>query len=101
MDEPRYILGQLTDDFREMTPDPQYNWCCGGGGGLVALGEETLDFRMKSARIKVDQVKDTGATILATACENCHTQLSNLNDHYKMNVRVEFLSSMVADALVR
>jgi Fe-S oxidoreductase len=100
MDEPRYILGQLTDDFREMTPEPKYNWCCGGGGGLVALGEETLDFRMKSARIKVDQVKDTGATILATACENCHTQLSNLNDHYKMNVQVEFLSSMVADALV-
>jgi Fe-S oxidoreductase len=84
-----------------MTPDPKYNWCCGGGGGLVALGEETLDFRMKSSRIKADQVKDTGAIILATACENCHTQLNNLNDHYKMNVQVEFLSSMVADALVR
>jgi Fe-S oxidoreductase len=101
MDEPRYILEYLTDNFKEMTPDPKYNWCCGGGGGLVALGEETLDFRMKSARIKADQVKDTGATILATACENCHTQLSNLNDHYKMNVEVKFLSSMVADALIR
>ncbi len=100
MDEPRYILGHLTDDFREMTPEPKYNWCCGGGGGLVALGEETLDFRMKSARIKADQVKQTGATVLATACENCHTQLSNLNDHYKMGVQVEFLSSLVADALV-
>ena len=73
--------------------------CCGGGGGLVALGEETLDFRMKSSRIKADQVKDTGAIILATACENCHTQLSNLNDHYKMNVQVEFLSSMVAELI--
>ncbi|MBW2439915.1 MAG: (Fe-S)-binding protein [Deltaproteobacteria bacterium] len=100
MDEPRYILGHLTDNFKEMTPDPKYNWCCGGGGGLVALGEETLDFRMKSSRIKVDQVKETGATVLATACENCHTQLSNLNDHYKMGLQVEFLSSMVADALV-
>ena len=101
MDEPRYILQHLTDDFREMTPEPKYNWCCGGGGGLVALGEETLDFRMKSSRVKADQVKDTGATILATACENCHTQLSNLNDHYKMEMQVEFLSSLVADALVR
>jgi Fe-S oxidoreductase len=100
MDEPRYILQHLSDDFREMTPDPKYNWCCGGGGGLVALGEETLDFRMKSAKVKAEQVKGTGATILATACENCHTQLSNLNDHYKMNVQVEFLSSLVADALV-
>jgi Fe-S oxidoreductase len=100
MSEPRYILHHLTEDFREMSPEPKYNWCCGGGGGLVALGEETLDFRMKSARVKADQVKETGATILATACENCHTQLSNLNDHYKMGTQVEFLSSIVADALV-
>jgi Fe-S oxidoreductase len=100
IDEPRFILQHLTDDYREMSPEPKYNWCCGGGGGLVALGEETLDFRMKSAKVKVDQVKDTEAKVLATACENCHTQLSDLNKHYKMDVDVRFLSSMVADALV-
>ena len=99
-DEPRYILRQLTNNFREMTDDPRYNWCCGGGGGLVALGDETLDFRMKSAKVKADQVRASGAAILSTACENCHTQLSNLNDHYKMGVQVQFLSSMVADALI-
>ena len=101
IDEPRYVLSHLTDDFREMTDDPRYNWCCGGGGGLVALGEDTLDFRMKSSKVKVDQVKTTGASILTTACENCHTQLSNLNDHYEMGVNVQFLSSLVADALVQ
>jgi Fe-S oxidoreductase len=101
MAAPRYILQHLSDDFREMTADPRYNWCCGGGGGLVALGDETLDFRMKSSRVKVDQVKATGAAILVTACENCHTQLGNLNDHYKMGLEVKFLSSMVADALVQ
>ncbi len=100
IDEPRYILRHLTDDFRDMSPDPKYNWCCGGGGGLVALGEDTLDFRMKSSRVKADQVKETGAKILVTACENCHTQLSNLNDHYEMGVEVKFLSSMITDALV-
>jgi Fe-S oxidoreductase len=101
IDEPRYIVNQLTDDFREMTPDVRYNWCCGGGGGLVALGEDNLNFRMKSSRVKADQVKDTGARILTTACENCHTQLNNLNDHYDMGVEVRFLSSLVADALVQ
>ncbi|MGD1971252.1 MAG: (Fe-S)-binding protein [Desulfobacterales bacterium] len=100
-DEPRYILQHLTDDFREMSPEPTYNWCCGGGGGLVALGEETLDFRMKSSKVKVDQVNATGAKILTTACENCHTQLSNINDHYKMGLEVKFLSSIVADALMQ
>jgi Fe-S oxidoreductase len=101
MDEPRYILQHLTENYQEMTPEPKYNWCCGGGGGLVALGEDTLEFRMKSARVKADQVKATGAKILSTACENCHTQLENLRDHYKLGCEVKFLSSMVADALIR
>ena len=100
IDEPRFILQHLTADFREMTNDIRYNWCCGGGGGLVALGEDTLDFRMKSSKVKVDQVKQTGAKILTTACENCHTQLSDLNTHYQMGVEVKFLSSMIADALI-
>ncbi len=100
MDEPRYILQHLTDDYRELTNDPRYNWCCGGGGGLVAMGEDTLDFRMKSASVKVEQVKSTGAQILATACEKCHAQLDSLNNHYKMDLEVRFLSSMIADALV-
>ena len=101
IDEPRYILQHLTDDYRELTDDPRYNWCCGGGGGLVAMGEDTLDFRMKSAKVKAEQVNATGAKILATACENCHAQLNDLNKHYKMGVEVKFLSSMIADALIQ
>jgi Fe-S oxidoreductase len=101
IDEPRYIIRNLTDNFIDMTDDITTNWCCGGGGGLVALGEENLDFRMKSARVKADQIRETGATVVATACENCHTQLSNLNDHYKLGVKVQFLTSMVADALIQ
>jgi len=101
IDEPRYLLQHLTDDFRDMAPDPKYNWCCGGGGGLVALGEDTLEFRMNSSRVKADQVKQTGAKILATACENCHTQLSNINDHYGMGTENMFLRSMLAEALVQ
>jgi Fe-S oxidoreductase len=101
INEPRYILKRLTDNFVEMSPEPRMNWCCGGGGGLVALGEETLDFRMKSSRVKADQIRKTGAATLVTACENCHTQLSNLNEHYKLGVNVKFLSAMVADTLIK
>lgn len=56
---------------------------------------------MKSARAKVDQVKATGAELLVTSCENCHTQLNSLNDHYSMGVDVLFLTGMVSDALVQ
>ena len=101
IDAPRYILKHLTDDYRELSPDPKYNWCCGGGGGLVAMGEDTYDFRMKSSKVKTEQVEQTGAKILATACENCHAQLSDLSKHYKLDAEVRFLSSMVADALIQ
>lgn len=96
---PRNILKHLTDDFVDMQPNRQANWCCGGGGGLVVIGEK--DFRMKSAKVKADQVKATAAKILCTACENCHSQLSDLNEHYKLDVKVEFLSNLVAEALVQ
>ncbi|MDR3640035.1 MAG: (Fe-S)-binding protein [Humidesulfovibrio sp.] len=99
-DEPRYILRHLVEDFREMSPDPKYNWCCGGGGGLVAMGEETLEFRMQSAKVKAEQMRGSKAEVVVTACENCHTQLSDLNRHYALGQRVVFLSSLVADALI-
>jgi Fe-S oxidoreductase len=97
-DEPRHVLAQLTDNFVETTPTREHNWCCGGGGGLVAMGEK--EFRMASARVKAEQVKATGAEVLVTACENCHTQLSDLNDHWSMGVKVEYLTELVANALV-
>ena len=63
------------------------------------MGEK--DFRMKSSKIKAEQVKATEAKILSTACENCHTQLTELVEHYKLGMEVQFLSSLVADALVQ
>jgi len=79
IEEPRYILSHLTQNYREMSPDAAENWCCGGGGGLVAMGEETHDFRMKSSKIKSEQILKTDADIIVTACENCHTQLDQIN----------------------
>jgi Fe-S oxidoreductase len=96
---PRYILRQLTDDYVDTNPTKSANWCCGGGGGLVVVGDK--DFRMMSAKVKADQVRATGAKVLATGCENCHSQLSDVNEHYELGMSVEFVSSMVAKALER
>ena len=98
-DAPRYVIRQLARDFVELTPNREYNWCCGGGGGLVAMGE--MDFRMKSSRVKVEQVQATGATSICTICENCHSQLTDLNAHYEMGMKVESLTNLAAHALKR
>ena len=98
IEEPRYVLNQLTSHFTEMTPNREYNLCCGGGGGLVALENEP--FREETGKAKVNQIRETGATIVATGCENCHTQLKFLSDRYKAGVKVEFLTNLVANSLV-
>ena len=97
IEEPRLVIRQLTDNFVELTPNRENNWCCGGGGGLVAMGEK--EFRMSSGRVKAEQMKASGADVICTACENCHTQLTDLNEHYGLGMKVEFLSRLVANAL--
>jgi len=99
IEEPRYVINHLTDNFVELQPNRENNWCCGGGGGLVAMGEK--EFRMASGRVKADQMKTSGAGVICTACENCHTQLTDLNEHYSLGMKVEFLSRLVANALVK
>jgi Fe-S oxidoreductase len=99
MEEPRQVIRELTSDFVELRPTREENWCCGGGGGLVALGE--MDFRMKSGKVKAEQMKASGASIICTACENCHSQLTDLNEHYALGMKVEFLSKLAADALIK
>ena len=97
-EEPRQVVRALTENFVELTPNRAENWCCGGGGGLISLGE--LEFRMKSSKVKADQLAASGAKVITTACENCHTQLTDLNEHYGLGMKVEFLSGLTARALM-
>jgi Fe-S oxidoreductase len=68
LEEPRFILSRLTGHFVELQPNRTENWCCGGGGGLVAVGEK--DFRMRSARVKADQITSSArpARIVIRSC---------------------------------
>jgi Fe-S oxidoreductase len=66
----RYLLDGFATDFREMTPTGNYNWCCGGGGGVQAMAR-AAPVRHEVFRIKMAQVEATGAPALVSACANC------------------------------
>jgi Fe-S oxidoreductase len=66
----RYLLNGFAEDFREMDPTGNYNWCCGGGGGVQAIGR-AADMRHEVFKIKMDQVAATGCDALVSACSNC------------------------------
>lgn len=99
IDEPRYILSRTVLDFREMTPHGEHNFCCGGGGGALSMTEYAKR-RIAAGKVKADQIRATGAKILATSCHNCLDQLAELNRHYKLNVGIKNLCELVADALI-
>jgi Fe-S oxidoreductase len=96
--EPRLILNAVAEDFREMTPHGLENYCCGGGGGLVAL-DEYNDKRMRAGKPKADQIRKTGAQTVVAACENCRLQLGDLNSYYKLNVQVSPLADVIVKAM--
>jgi Fe-S oxidoreductase len=100
IEAPREILRATCMDFREMTPHGAENWCCGGGGGLAAMNE-IREFRVTvSGAKKREQIKDTGAEFVATACSNCKRQLAQLMEHHKENVAVGGVHDMLSRAIL-
>lgn len=98
-EEPRELLQLVCEDFREMYPNRAENYCCTGGGGAMSMSEYT-PARLKSAKIKAEQLKATGAKIVVTSCHNCVDGLTDLIKHYKLGMEVTQLVNLVAEALV-
>ena len=98
-EEPRELLNLVCTEFREMYPNRSENFCCTGGGGAMSMSEYTPR-RLKSAKIKADQLAATEANYVVTSCHNCVDGLSDLIKHYKLDMKVTQLVNLVADALV-
>ena len=98
-DEPRALINAVATDFRELTPNRTLNWCCGGGGGLIAA-PEMAEVRMKVGKPKADQIAQTEAKCVVTSCENCKLQMDELNKHYELGVEIKGVIDLIADALI-
>ncbi len=98
-EEPRELLDLVVTDFQEMYPNRAENYCCTGGGGAMSMSEYTPQ-RLKSAVIKADQLKATGAKTVVTSCHNCVDGLTDVIRHYKLGMKVTQLVNLTANALV-
>jgi len=99
-EDPRVILRASCPDFREMHPHGGENWCCGGGGGLSAM-DDIKQFRMTvSGKKKVEQIRETGAAYVATACSNCKRQITQLAEFHEMPVRVGGVHDMLSRSIL-
>jgi Fe-S oxidoreductase len=99
LEEPRRVIRAVVGDFQEMTPNRLHSYCCGAGSGLVTTPEWT-DIRLEAGKFKAEQIRKTGAKIVATSCDNCRFQIGELSEHYELNTGVTSISELVANALV-
>lgn len=95
----RFVVKSAVPELIEMDPYGNENFCCGGGGGMLAMSEYN-ERRLKAGEIKANQIKATGADVVITPCHNCVDQLTQLNHHYKLGVEIKSVAEVVADALV-
>ena len=99
LEEPRSVLRAAAQDFREMTPNRLQSFCCGGGAGLVAVAEWS-ETRIKAGKPKADQIRQTGAKIVVTSCDNCRHQITELNEHYNLGIKITSLTELTVQALI-
>jgi Fe-S oxidoreductase len=72
-DEPRAIVAQ-SGQLVEAPRNRERSFCCGAGGGLAFLGEESGQ-RVSSNRVQ--ELIATGASTIAAACPFCNTMLND------------------------
>ena len=99
LDEPRRLMEMVTSDFVEMKDHGRWNWCCGGGGG-VSANEDSEELRLKVFKRKKDQIEETGAQTLVTACANCRLVIEEGMEEYHMEMPMIGLSELIAEHLV-
>jgi len=85
-DIPREVYKKIPGiEFVEMERIKENSWCCGAGGG-VKIGYP--DWALEISKERVEEAKDTGATILSSTCPFCRTNLSDANQEFDIGLEV-------------
>ncbi|MHC1696617.1 MAG: (Fe-S)-binding protein [Geobacteraceae bacterium] len=83
MDAPRQLMKACVEEFVEMTPNQERNFCCGGGSGL--LMDEMFDIRMRLGKMKAEQIQSLlPLDYVALPCASCKAQVPLVLRHYGM-----------------
>ncbi|MBI5552848.1 MAG: (Fe-S)-binding protein [Desulfobacterales bacterium] len=95
----REIMRYIAEDFREMKPCGEHNFCCGGGGGLNGIGRYRPQ-RNIGLKVKRDQILATGAKLVISPCHNCWDAIRDLEEHFKIGIRWTFLKPLLLKMVI-
>ena len=83
---PREVYKKIPEiNLVEMRRNRENAWCCGAGGG-VKIGYP--EWSVEISKERLEEAKDTTATIISSICPFCKTNLSDANEQYEMGFEV-------------
>ena len=95
--EPRAVLGAIPGiELVEMYPARHAAWCCGAGGGLR---DSNPEMAQAIGAAKVPFIRETGASVLASACPFCKTQFIEVIEKSGESIEVRDLTELVAESM--
>jgi Fe-S oxidoreductase len=103
LEEPRYVLKNVCNNFYEMPPNTirEQTFCCGGGAGLGT--DENMEMRLRGGLPRgnaVRYVQDKfGVNELACMCAIDRATLTTVCDYWAPPVRVTGIHELVSNAL--
>jgi Fe-S oxidoreductase len=95
---PRSVLAALGVEQRETADSGGLNFCCGGGGGVIA-NRRADELRYKAFEIKMRQMDATGADMLLTSCANCRQTFDDGAAHFQWDKPMGSLLELVTEQL--
>jgi len=98
-DAAREIMSYIAEDFREMKPCKEHNFCCGGGGGMNGIGRYRPE-RNIGLKMKRDQILDSGCNLVVAPCHNCWDAIRDLEEVYEIGIRWSFLKPLLIKMMI-
>ncbi len=104
LEEPRYILRRVVNNFHEMPAETirEKTFCCGGGAGLG--NDENMEMRMRGGFPRANAVRHVhekhGVNLLTCICAIDRATLPPLMEYWVPEVQVSGLHELVGNALV-
>ncbi len=95
----RYLVNATCNDFRDVSPRYEHNYCCCAGGGSINFGPPWKFSRMEGGRVKIDQLNETGAKLVIAPCHSCHKTIEELIDYYKIGMHAKFFSEVIVETM--
>ncbi len=104
LEEPRYVIRNVTNNFYEMPENTirEQTYCCGGGAGLG--NDENIDMRMRGAFPRASALRHVrdkhNVNHLLCMCAIDRATLTALTEYWAPEVSVGGIHELVANALI-